>query len=500
MKYVRNHADAEDMYQDAFLKAMGALSTYDVNRAFQPWFDVILINTCKNFLVKKRPTNFSDLAGNEDEEPVEQTIVSEDRSLMPEEVVDRKAVQEIVGSILSELPDAQREATVLFYYNEQSVKQIAKVQGVSEDTVKSRLNYARRKVGEAVDAYAKKHEIRLYSPFLASAAALYVFFRTGGSALLYGAGAAAGGGAAVASASAAGTGTAAGTAAGGTATAKGAGAAVTTAGAAAAKASTAIGVKIGLATAAVAVTATVGVIAYQFLQRTSDYADASFANASVGDVVRFGSYEQDNSTVNGPEDIEWLVAEIEGDEALLISVNGLDNLTYGDGENTTWENSEVRDWLNDDFFDTAFTSGEQERIVTSTLENDVWVTGGGSSGGGEYRPGQSTSDRVFLLSKREAEQYFGTESHYLYTNRNRMPKVTPYAAARGAFVYEYREGDPATHKKLEGYSNWWLRTVSPRENGSFAYQYDYTGYTAIVRILPTESRVIRPVIRVTLEP
>lgn len=480
MKYVRNHADAEDMYQDAFLKAMGALPSYDVNRSFQSWFDVILINTCKNFLVKKRPTNFSDLAGNEDEEPVEQTIVSEDRSLMPEEVVDRKAVQEIVGSILSELPDAQREATVLFYYNEQSVKQIAKVQGVSEDTVKSRLNYARRKVGEAVDAYAKKHEIRLYSPFLASAAALYVFFRTGGSALLSGAGVAAGGGAAVASASAAGTGTAAGTAA--------------------AKASTAIGVKIGLATAAVAVTATVGVISYQFLQRTSDYADVSFANASVGDVVRFGSYEQDNSTVNGPEDIEWLVAEIEGDEALLISVNGLDNLTYGDGENTTWENSEVRDWLNDDFFDTAFTSGEQERIVTSTLENDLWVPGGGSSGGGEYRPGQSTSDRVFLLSKREAEQYLGTEGYYLYTNRNRMPKVTPYAAARGAFVYEYREGDPVTHKKLEGYSNWWLRTVSPRENGSFAYQYDYTGYTAIVRILPTESRVIRPVIRVTLEP
>ncbi|MBR5969660.1 MAG: sigma-70 family RNA polymerase sigma factor, partial [Lachnospiraceae bacterium] len=195
MKYVRNHADAEDMFQDAFLKAMGALSSYDVNRAFQPWFDVILINTCKNHLTKKRPLNFSDLGSGEEEaaSPAD-NIVSSDVSLQPEAVAERRAVKEIVGGMLNELPEAQREATVLFYYRELSVKQIAKVQQVSEDTVKSRLNYARKKVADAVEVYYRKHGVRLYTPMAASAAALVLFFRTGGAALLYGAGAVAAGG------------------------------------------------------------------------------------------------------------------------------------------------------------------------------------------------------------------------------------------------------------------------------------------------------------------
>lgn len=61
--------------------------------------------------------------------------------------------------------------------------------------------------------------------------------------------------------------------------------------------------------------------------------------ASVGDIVYFGSYEQDNNTSNGREDIEWLVLAKEGDKTLVISKYALDCRCYHTSylEHVTWE-------------------------------------------------------------------------------------------------------------------------------------------------------------------
>lgn len=56
----------------------------------------------------------------------------------------------------------QRSATMLYYYDELSIKQIAQIQGVSEGTVKSRLNYARKSIKASVEEYEKKNNIKLH--------------------------------------------------------------------------------------------------------------------------------------------------------------------------------------------------------------------------------------------------------------------------------------------------------------------------------------------------
>ncbi|MCQ2499663.1 MAG: leucine-rich repeat protein [Lachnospiraceae bacterium] len=76
---------------------------------------------------------------------------------------------------MQELPDAQRQALVLYYYNQMSIAEVAAVQQVPVDAVKSRLNYGRKKVAEGVSRYQKKTGTRLLAMV---PALLMLYFRS----------------------------------------------------------------------------------------------------------------------------------------------------------------------------------------------------------------------------------------------------------------------------------------------------------------------------------
>ena len=144
-----------------------------------------------------------------------------------------------------------------------------------------------------------------------------------------------------------------------------------------------------------------------------------------GDIVTFGSYEQDNNLNNGSEDIEWLVLGItkDGKSMLLISRYCLDCVQFNDEKvGVTWEDSYVREWLNDTFLNEAFTRTEQKRmevIYSEMLCNPQYGTSGGNS----------TRDMVTLLSIEEAEALFASD-------KDRRCGATPYAKRQGTQVYE----------------------------------------------------------------
>ncbi len=166
---------------------------------------------------------------------------------------------------------------------------------------------------------------------------------------------------------------------------------------------------------------------------TYDIDDISSVSAlSVGDRVVFGTYEQDNDTSNGTEDISWIVLAIDGDEALLLTEYLLDYVPYNEEyTSVTWETCTLRTWMNDTFYNAAFTSEEQAKIVTSTLSNNDNPTYGTEGG-------NDTEDKIFALSIDEAEDYFsGSSSRKAYT--------TDYAHAKG---YDYSDGSDW----------WWLRS------------------------------------------
>ena len=100
----------------------------------------------------------------------------------------------------------------------------------------------------------------------------------------------------------------------------------------------------------------------------------SLGPVSEGDIVRFGSYEQDNRASNGSEPIEWIVL-IESDEyALLMSRYALDWQPYhtgkvSPGQSINWSECTLRTWLNRDFLNTAFSAEEQALIYEVTVDS-----------------------------------------------------------------------------------------------------------------------------------
>lgn len=120
--------------------------------------------------------------------------------------------------------------------------------------------------------------------------------------------------------------------------------------------------------------------------------------------VIFGHYEQDGDESNGPEPIEWLVLSHEDDRMLLISRNILDYQAYNtEYAPVTWETCTLRQWLNEDFINAAFDASEQERILTVTNTNPDNAMYGGTEGGND------TEDKVFLLSRDEADTLFADD-------------------------------------------------------------------------------------------
>ncbi len=130
---------------------------------------------------------------------------------------------------------------------------------------------------------------------------------------------------------------------------------------------------------------------------------------AAGDYVTFGRYEQDNDTNNGPENIEWIVLDTQGDKALLLSRFPLEQIPYKDSRNgTNWVDSGIREWLNDEFLNAAFTDEERKSIQNTLIDN--------SSRQGEdedNKPsGPDTWDDVFLLSYAEVNKYLPSEREW----------------------------------------------------------------------------------------
>lgn len=99
-----------------------------------------------------------------------------------------------------------------------------------------------------------------------------------------------------------------------------------------------------------------------------NYYRALFTDASVGDTIVFGSYEQDNDTSNGKENIEWLVLAKKDNRLLVTSQYALDCQQYNTSyTSVTWESCTLRKWLNADFFNAAFSDGEKVMIPTVTV-------------------------------------------------------------------------------------------------------------------------------------
>ena len=89
-----------------------------------------------------------------------------------------------------------------------------------------------------------------------------------------------------------------------------------------------------------------------------------FKNAKVGDIVQFGSYEQDGDTSNGKEAIDWRVLAVDGNRALVISDKALDAHAFNSDRDkgNDWDSSDLKAWLEGDFASEAFSDMDKKVI------------------------------------------------------------------------------------------------------------------------------------------
>jgi RNA polymerase sigma-70 factor (ECF subfamily) len=146
MRYMRNHAEAEDIAQEAFLKAYRAIHSFRGDSAFYTWIYRIAINTAKNALVaaKRRPLDYDlDL---QDPEQNERNGRLRDEAT-PESLLLTEEIRETVDAAIGALPEDLRRAVVLREYEGLSYEEIAAVMACPVGTVRSRIFRAR----EAID-------------------------------------------------------------------------------------------------------------------------------------------------------------------------------------------------------------------------------------------------------------------------------------------------------------------------------------------------------------
>lgn len=185
------------------------------------------------------------------------------------------------------------------------------------------------------------------------------------------------------------------------------------------------------------------------------YQKISLSKAAVGDYVFFGTYEQDNNTSDGEEEIEWIVLAKENSKVLVISKYALDGQQYNSSyKDITWETCSLRTWMNETFLNKVFSADEQAKIATTNVSENKDLMD-------STDPGNATMDKVFLLSIAEAKEYFMTAE-----SRKCVP--TAYAKAQGVYT-----GSGYTTVSGEATCWWWLR--SPGHDQRSAALGDYDG-------------------------
>src|SRR3954452_6332261 len=134
--------DADDLVQDAFLRALDRIATFDVSRAFGPWFNRLLVNT--GIDLKRKQT----VRRTDSQDP--ETVAGRSS---PHRDAERSELRQSLAEAMERLPDRQRLIVSLFEVDGHSTEEVADMLKVSQVTVRWHLHQARRTLREALKGW-----------------------------------------------------------------------------------------------------------------------------------------------------------------------------------------------------------------------------------------------------------------------------------------------------------------------------------------------------------
>ena len=137
---LRDPVEAQDATHDAFVQAWRKWDTLRDRSRFEPWFDRILVNTCRNRLRSTRR---------------QATDISAEVAIATGDHAGRIEDRDVVGAAIAALTPDHQVVVALRYYRDLTVDEIARRLGVPSGTVQSRLHYALKHLRDAIDAADK---------------------------------------------------------------------------------------------------------------------------------------------------------------------------------------------------------------------------------------------------------------------------------------------------------------------------------------------------------
>ena len=185
----------------------------------------------------------------------------------------------------------------------------------------------------------------------------------------------------------------------------------------------------------------------------------SYEKAEIGDIITFGKYDQNNSEADGLEPIEWIVLDKQDGKLLLLSKYNLFAEQYAMNNGAdSWEYSLIRKKLNGDFIYSAFSSQEQNQIVSRDYLDSKGLF----------------NDKVFLLNEEEVKYYFPTEK-----SRIALPTET--------CISKSGEKDSP--------NSWWTRTSVENKDPYFYLEYVFVNMDGEIQDTRTSNSLgVRPAI------
>ncbi|MCA9941434.1 MAG: sigma-70 family RNA polymerase sigma factor [Anaerolineales bacterium] len=153
-RMLNNAGEAEEAAQEAFIRAYTRLDSYNPAHKFSTWMLSITSNYCIDLIRKRRAVLLSI-----DEPLPAHPALQSDKAKAPERQVVVDEQQQLVQSLLAELPEDYRQAVVLRYWYEMSYEEIAETMQTTVSAIKSRLFRARRQLAEVGMAMGMSPEV-----------------------------------------------------------------------------------------------------------------------------------------------------------------------------------------------------------------------------------------------------------------------------------------------------------------------------------------------------
>jgi RNA polymerase sigma-70 factor (ECF subfamily) len=152
LKITGNEDDAQDIAQEAFIRAYAGLRSFRGDSRFSVWLYRLVYNLCIDFTRKKQRVTVTSLTA-VDEDGEQSDIEIPDLRYAPEGVAEKRELREAVARGIDALPPKHREILVMREVTGLSYEDIGRTLGISEGTVKSRLSRARLRLAALLPQY-----------------------------------------------------------------------------------------------------------------------------------------------------------------------------------------------------------------------------------------------------------------------------------------------------------------------------------------------------------